>query len=176
MRPGLSGPLRFGLVRSRAVRRLALIGVPLAVLAFSGCGGGSSTDSAGVTITPTSEVVAESEGSYDNAPPITKELVREWPERWCTIPIGASREEVVKAMGAYPTDQDSHKIPHIPLIHLNSRGEDVNPKPPMPAGSDTWEAPGSFQFNAFFDSSLRLQQLDFGGPAAELPCAATRVR
>jgi len=148
------------------MKRLALLGFLCAAGALAGCGGGEATG--GVTISPTSEVVAESDTKEPDAPPITKGLVREWPTSWCDdIRIGESREEVVAAMGAYPTEQDSHKIPLIPPI-----GTD---RPPEAAGSDTWEAPGSYQFNAFYDTNLRVQQLDFGGPAGDLPCAAIRV-
>lgn len=152
--------------------RLAVIGV-ICGIGLVGCGGSSETS--GVTITPTSEVVAQSDSKESNAPPITRTLVREWPSRWCQVKVGASREAVVVAMGSYPTQQDSHKIPLIPYVHLNARGEDLNEAPPMAAGSDTWQAPGSYQFNAFYDTSLHVQQLDFGGPASKLPCATTRV-
>jgi hypothetical protein len=141
----------------------------LCAAALAGCGSADS-DSTSATITPGSPVVAKSDGSYSNAPAITKALVREWPARWCGVQIGDSRDDVTRKMGAYPTEQDSHKIPLIPPIR---HGEST--APPEPAGSDTWEAPGSYQFNAFFDTSLRVQQLDFSGPSRSLPCSLIRV-
>ncbi len=78
-------------------------------------------------------------------------------------------------MGSYPTTQNSHRTPLIPYVKINANGENENEAPPQAAGSDTWEAPGSYQFNAFYDRSLHVQQLDFGGPGRELPCAAIRV-
>jgi hypothetical protein len=150
---------------------LCLAGALVVAGLLVGCGGGSSsTGAGGVTITPTSEVVAESDTKEANAPPITKTLVREWPQRWCEIKIGDTREEVVVAMGAYPTEENSRKIPLVPPM----RNGKIN-SPPEAAGSDTWEAPGSYQFNAFYDTNLRVQQLDFEGPPRTLPCAAIRV-
>lgn len=153
---------------------LAIGGAAIA-LGLAGCGGDSTGEDAGVTITPGSSVVAKSDGSHDNAPAITKALVQEWPSRWCSIKIGVSREAVVRAMGAYPTEENSHKIPLIPPIDLNASGENRTEAPPEPAGSDTWEAPGSYQFNAFYDTSLHVQQLDFNGPTKRLPCKEIRV-
>lgn len=124
----------------------------LAILAV-GCGGGSATNQA---------------ASYHSA-----RDSRHWPVRWCEVSIGDSRESVVRAMRSYPTEEDSHKIPLIPPMHFNSRGEPVTPRLPQPAGSDTWQT-GGYEFNAFYDRSLHVQQLDFAGPA--LPCAAIRVR
>jgi hypothetical protein len=100
----------------------------------------------------------------------------EWPERWCEVKIGDSREQVVKTMGAYPTEEDSSKIPLIPYIQPNNAGENENEAPPEAAGSDTWETAGTYEFNAFFDPSLHVQQLDFSGPAKELDCGTTRVK
>lgn len=147
-----------------------------AALLLPACGGGDDGNaSAGVTISAQSEVVAESDTNESNAPPVTKQLVREWPHRWCGIRIGETREQATIAMGAYPTDENSHKIPLIPPIRLNSQGENTA-QVPEPAGSDTWEAPGSYQFNVFYDTSLRVQQLDFEGPPRDLPCPAIRIR
>jgi hypothetical protein len=70
--------------------------------------------------------------------------------------------------------QNSHQIPLIPPIHFDSQGEIENPAPPKAAGSDTWESVGTYQFNAFYDRSLHVQQLDFGGPPGALPCAVIR--
>jgi hypothetical protein len=47
--------------------------------------------------------------------------------------------------------------------------------PPEAAGSDTREAPGSYQFNAFYDTNPQVQQLDFEGPARTLACPVLRV-
>jgi hypothetical protein len=151
---------------------LCMTGALAVAALLVGCGGGSSPTSAGggVVVTPSSEIVAESDTKEANAPPITKTLVREWPPRWCDIKMGDTREEVVLAMGAYPTEQNSHKIP---LIAPMKNGK-IN-SPPEAAGSDTWEAPGSYQFNAFYDTNLRVQQLDFEGPARLLSCPAIRV-
>jgi hypothetical protein len=41
----------------------------------------------------------------------------------------------------------------------------------LAAGSDTREAPGSYQFNAFYDTNLRVQQLDYEGPPRKLTCS-----
>ena len=73
-------------------------------------------------------------------------------------------------MGAYPTDQNSHKIPLIPRVHAGA-----SPQPYEPGGSDTWEAPGSGEFNAFYDKDLRVRQLDIGGRPTNSPCPAVRV-
>jgi len=139
-------------------------------------GASGDTGAAGATGTSSSEeVVAESEGDYPSAPPITKRLVREWPRRWCRVRIGDTREEAVIKMGAYPTSQNKPQIPLIPPVHRNAAGELVNEAPPAPYGVDTWEAPGSHRFNSFFDTDQRVQQLDFNGPPGKLPCDAIRV-
>jgi hypothetical protein len=106
----------------------------------------------------------------------TSSTPSEWTERWCEVEIGDSREEATATMGTYPTEEDSGKIPHIPEIELNDQGENVNEGPPLPLGSDTWEAAGTYQFNAFFDTNERMQQLDFAGPESEIDCAVTRIR
>lgn len=116
--------------------------------------------------------MAESDVPYSNAPPITRALVREWPARWCRVKIGDPRKEVTRIMGAYPTTQDSHMIPLIPPIHVGANGEVESNQPPSQACSDTWVVPGTYQFNAFYDPSLHVQQLDFSGPPSKLPCRA----
>jgi hypothetical protein len=64
------------LVPWSAVRRLLLLGVLFTGLQFAGCGG-TSRVATGVTVSPHSPAVAESDVPYSNAPPITKALVRE---------------------------------------------------------------------------------------------------
>lgn len=140
----------------------------MVVLAFvlAGCGGGMET-----------VVVTESRPAdqSDEAPNTSPALTNQWPARWCEVKIGDSRKEVTRLMDSYPTEQNSHKIPLIPPIHINESGEAEGSAPPMPAGSDTWEAPGTYQFNAFYDRSQRVQQLDFSGPERKLGCAAIRI-
>jgi hypothetical protein len=62
------------------LNRLALRLTRAVVVAglLAGCGGNSSSTSAGgVSVTPVSEVVAESDTKEANAPPVTKTLVSE---------------------------------------------------------------------------------------------------
>jgi hypothetical protein len=163
--------------------RIAAFAAVLA-LVLVGCGEKTEETATETTSTPNAsdapasdseKAIAESDGSYANAPVITRELAEEWPDRWCRVRIGMTREQVVRTMGSYPTDQDSGKIPKIPEITGSPSGKVENAAPPEPAGSDTWEAPGTYQFNAFFDLDLRVQQLDFGGPAPRLSCPSIRV-
>jgi hypothetical protein len=162
--------------KGQKTRQKAFVAVSLAVLALVGCGGGTKTVTE-TSVVPTDSTEPQYEGKLP--PGVTddpsRDLIAEWPERWCQVKPGFSRLQVSRIMGAVPTEADSGKIPHIPYIKLNENGENENEAPPTPAGSDTWEAPGSYQFNAFYDPSLHVQQLDFGGPDSELPCATTRV-
>lgn len=157
--------------------RTMVVVVGVAAFALAGCGGGTNT----VTVTQSTSTLPTSEKQYTGhlPPGVTDHpssaLVSEWPERWCRVRIGANREQVSEIMGAVPTEADSGKMPLIPPIKLNARGENENEGPPRPAGSDTWQAPGSYSFNAFYDRALRVQQLDFEGPARELGCASIRV-
>jgi len=44
-----------------------------------------------------------------------------------------------------------------------------------PAYSDTWEAAGTSQYNAFISTDEAVQQLDFNGPEDEISCDDVRV-
>ena len=154
-----------------------LAGAALA-LALAGCGGGGSTvtvtkSTAGSPSAPAKQYSGELPAGVTDEP--SQGLVAEWPKRWCRAAIGISRVQVVRVMGAVPTEASSRKIPLIPPLHIGARGQVENHAPPAPAGSDTWEAPGSYQFNAFYDPSLHVQQLDFSGSEQELACPIVRV-
>jgi hypothetical protein len=150
------------------MRLLALLA--LSAVALSGCGGGSET-----TVTETVGAAAPTTQTDKTTPSGTRSVPSEWTDRWCAVKIGDTREEATAKMGAYPTEEDSGKIPLIPYVKIGPDGQNENEGPPTPAGSDTWEAPGTYQFNAFFDKDLRVQQLDFNGPKDELPCAIIRI-
>lgn len=168
------------------MRRLALLGFLLA-LALAGCGGGTET----VTVEVTAPAATDSSTTSDEAetndssstaeteatstPPVS--VLREWPQRWCEVQVGDSREEVARIMGAPPTEADSTMLAHIPPIHLNSSGENTNEGPGPAETTDTWavRAPELVLFNAFYDASLHVQQLDFAGPDDFIPCSDTRV-
>lgn len=143
-------------------------------LTLAGCGDTSITTAMKTT---ESSLTSSKQYSGELPPGITDEptqaLVRQWPRRWCQAAIGISRIRLVEMMGAVPTKADSGMIPHIPYIRLNAKGE--NETPPKAAGSDTWAAPGPYLFNAFYDPSLHVQQLDFSGPEQKIGCASTRV-
>lgn len=163
----------------RAPMRLAIVGVLAgAMLALAGCGGGGSTvtvmkTTAGSSSAPAKQYSGELPAGVTDEP--SQILVAEWPKRWCRAAIGISRVQLMRVMGAVPTEAGSRKIPLIPPLHIGARGQVENNAPPVPAGSDTWEAPGSYQFNAFYDRSLHVQQLDFSGSEQELPCPVVRV-
>jgi hypothetical protein len=142
----------------------------LSAVALSGCGGGSET-----TVTETVGAAAPTTQTDKTTPSGTRSVPSEWTDRWCTVKIGDTREEATAKMGAYPTEEDSGKIPLIPYVKIGPDGQNENEGPPIPAGSDTWEAAGTYQFNAFFDKDLRVQQLDFNGPKDELACAIIRI-
>jgi len=86
----------------------------------------------------------------------------DWSEKWCEATVGMSRSALHALMGE-PTQPDSGKIP---LIALGG--------PPEPLGADTWEAPGSYQFNAFYNRDLNVQQLDVNGPDNTIICDTIR--
>jgi hypothetical protein len=106
-------------------------------------------------------------GSAETATGTAENFVRRWPSLWCSAKVGMSRSALHSLMGP-PTEPDSGKIPLIPHVGATS--------PPEPQGSDTWQAPGSYQFNAFYDPALHVQQLDFNGPKSALPCSDSRVK
>jgi len=87
----------------------------------------------------------------------------DWPEAWCKARIGMTRNGLVELMGE-PTERDSGRIPLIP---------DIENIPPDPVGSDTWEVAGSGEYNAFYDTDLKVQQLD--GPS-EIGCSEIRAK
>jgi hypothetical protein len=124
-------------------------------LTLTACGGGGSKTNA----------ASDNFGS-DNAGP-SRALVASWPEKWCRAKPGISRAELWRIMGK-PTTEDSGKLALIPHVGTKS--------PPEPQGSDTWEAPGSYQFNSFYNPDLDVQQLDFNGPKDEIGCPVIRVR
>ena len=66
-----------------------------------------------------------------------------------------------------PTQPSSGYIPLIPL--------DTNEFPPEPVGQDSWEAPGSYRFTAFYGTGSKVQQLDFSGPERVLACDKSRA-
>jgi len=163
------------------VRCLGLLGI-LLVIALAGCGDGTETETVTVEVpasdareaTATTPTDTTTTGASDD-PPVS--VLREWPDRWCEVQIGDSREKVAQIMGAPPTKADSGVLAHIPLIHLNNRGENANEGPGPAATSDTWAVriPDLVLFNAFYDASLHVQQLDFAGPDGFIPCPDTRV-
>jgi hypothetical protein len=87
----------------------------------------------------------------------------DWPEAWCEARIGLTRDGLVELMGE-PTERDSGRIPLIP---------DIENIAPDPVGSDTWEVAGSDEYNAFYDTDLKVQQLD--GPP-DIGCAEIRAK
>jgi hypothetical protein len=92
--------------------------------------------------------------------------VEQWPDLWCEAYVGMTKIELEDLMGP-ATDPDSNKIDLIGSIDQES--------PPEPAYSDTWEAAGSYQYNAFFSTDDTVQQLDFNGPEGEIGCDDVRV-
>jgi|GEM_PF-5741893 len=90
----------------------------------------------------------------------------EWPELWCEARVGMSKAELEGLMGP-ATRPESNRIPQIPGIAKDS--------PPNPAYSDTWEAAGTYQYNAFISTDEAVQQLDFNGPENEISCDDVRV-
>ncbi len=77
-----------------------------------------------------------------------------------------SKAELEGLMGL-ATNPESNRIPLIPGIEKDS--------PPKPAYSDTWEAAGAYQYNAFISTDEAVQQLDFNGPEDEISCDKVRV-
>jgi hypothetical protein len=113
--------------------------------------------------------VAEAAGSDIPADDLEKRAAEakvasaDWPEAWCKVRIGMTRDGLVDLMGE-PTERDSGRIPLIP---------DIENVPPDPVGSDTWEVAGSGEYNAFYDTDLNVQQLD--GPS-DIGCSEIRAK
>lgn len=155
-----------------------LVGAGFVGCLLAGCGGSGDT----TTIYAPPPHGSTPEKQYDGTlpPGVTDEpdeaLVAEWPERWCEVEIGDSREQVSRVMGAVPTKAGSTVMAHIPYVHLNAQGENENEAPPPAAGADTWATGDPYLFNAFYDESLHVQQLDFAGPDNMIPCSDTRIR
>ena len=88
----------------------------------------------------------------------------EWLTLWCQATTDMTRDALWQLMGM-PTAPDSGVIPLIPS----------GTQPPSPNGSDTWQAAGTYQFNAFYSTKLTVQQLDFNGPDNKLGCENPRT-
>jgi hypothetical protein len=119
-------------------------------------------------------LVAASAGcGSDGTVEYSDQLLEEWPQRWCEVKVDDSQREVIKTMGGPPVKEDSEVFAHIPP--LGPSGEIEAPPPAHTA--DTWavRTPALVLFNAFYDSSMHVQQLDFAGPDSYIPCPTTRV-
>ncbi len=140
---------------------------PLVLVALAcgaaGCGTNDDAGRSTVVVPATQEAPADVDSMEQRAQDAS-DLSADWPTLWCQAEVGMTRRRLATLMGP-PTMPDSGMVPYI----------SVDASPPDPVGSDTWSAPGSYSFNAFYDSDLRVQQLDFGGPDTEIACNRVRV-
>lgn len=142
---------------TRTILAAALAAV--AALAL-GCGGSDSADPE--TAAATSPAAATEDSLETRA---AENIGEDWPTLWCQARLGMTRDELANLMGP-PPYPDSGRIPLV----------DIDRRPPEPVGSDTWEAPGTHQYNAFYDRNLRVQQLDLNGPDDAIRCSPERIR
>ncbi len=109
--------------------RIRTVVVPLALataLQISACGGDDSTSS-----TPSAGTGAAVPTPVQNEGPSAEEVAT-WPEKWCTVQPGVTKQELLTVMG--PPTEDG-------------------------AEGSSWDAFG-YQFNAFYDETGKVRQLD----------------
>lgn len=81
---------------------------------------------------------------------VPKDVVQAWPEKFCSLQVGMSRDEVREVMGQ-PTSSYSDSS----------------------FNQDEWDG-YNVSVTAFYDINDRVQQLDDSTGTSELPCADSR--
>jgi len=127
------------------IRRVSAVIVALAVaLAVTGCGQ-SSEEKASSTVQKALE-----DAGMQVPDTVSKETVKEWPAKFCSLTVGMTRDEAVAVMGK-PTSSYNDST----------------------ANQDTWEGWG-IDLTAFYDIDDHVNQLDDSTGEANLPCDKTR--
>ncbi len=139
------------------------VGAVVAIALIADSGGSNANKTAAIP-----EQQPQTQAAATNNPGISQDPPQvdpaQWLSLWCQAQPGMTRNELWQLMGM-PSGPDSGVIPLIPS----------GSQPPSPNGSDTWQAAGTFQFNAFYSTRLTVQQLDFNGPEGKLACPTIRT-
>lgn len=124
-------------------------GMICSVLVSCGGGTGSSSESAAVTEAP--EISANTYPLNEfGQPDVPKDVVQTWPDKFCSLTIGMTRDEVLRVMGQ-PTSSFSDSS----------------------ANQDEWDG-YDVSVTAFYDINDKVQQLDDSTGTSGLPCESPR--
>lgn len=120
-----------------------------AVVAFTlvGCSEKSDEEKA---VEAFQEIVGDAFGSVPTENTISKEVARTWPEKFCSVEVNATRDEVQAIMGE-------------PTLAFND----------STANQDQYEA-WDFSLTVFYDIDDRVTQLQSNRD--NIPCESTRFR
>jgi hypothetical protein len=133
-------------------KKVLVVGLVLAV-ATTACGGGSKSSDSAASTTAQEELV-KVDDSYplnkSGQPIVPKDVVKNWPGKFCTIQIGMTRAEARAIMGT-PTS-----------FFADSS-----------ANQDEWDG-YNVSVTAFYDIADKVKQLDDSTSTSELPCESSR--
>ncbi len=133
-------------------RKLFVPGMLLVLIGMS-CGGSSVTEDKSAP-TSTQEQIVDVANPYPlnefGQPIVPKEIVKNWPIKFCTLSIGMNRNETHAVMGA-PTSSFADSS----------------------SNQDEWDG-YNVSVTAFYDVDDKVRQLDDSTGTSELPCESSR--
>lgn len=96
----------------------------------------------------------DGERDLDDEPEISKETIKQWARKWCSLEVGMSRAKVKSIMGP-PSEEFDGSGGEAPQVDYSGFG---------------------YQFDVFFDIDDKVKQLDFdpGDDVIKVDCAASR--
>jgi hypothetical protein len=127
------------------MRKILIVAV--SVIALFGCSSKSDEEKA---VEALQEIVGDAFGSMPTENTISKEVARTWPEKFCSVEVNATRDEVQAIMGE-------------PTLEFND----------STANQDQYEA-WDYSLTVFYDIDDRAKQLQSN--LDNIPCESTRFR